>query len=103
MIRTKEDPMANLEYIRADLRDWTACDDPLYKLCDAYGVGYSAGKASCHSELRAWSPHTPRCGCEPCKTVAAVVKAALVDTPSFRIDAHAGGWVSVRLEVGDAG
>ena len=38
---------------------------------DAYGAGYSRGKEACHAELRAWSPHAPpRCGCEPCQTVA---------------------------------
>ena len=45
---------------------------------DAYGDGYSRGKEACHSELRAWSPHAPRCGCEPCQTVATVVKTMVL-------------------------
>ena len=40
----------------------------------AYGVGYAAGKAKAHDELRVgfWRGHGLGCGCEPCRTVRSV-------------------------------
>ena len=63
---------------------------------DAYGRGYAHGKEACHSELRAWSPHAPRCGCEPCLTVAAVVKRLLAEG-----DERHGATVTITVSAGD--
>ncbi len=43
--------------------------------CDAYGDGYSAGKAKAHEETRAvvQGRHAQGCGCEPCITVRVVL------------------------------
>ena len=99
MIRTKEDLVTNLEYIRADLHDYASCADAACQRCDDYGDGYSRGKEACNSELRAWSPHAPGCGCGPCLTVAAVVKTALSATGAVRVVAPPGVLVSVSIEV----
>ena len=49
--------------------DPALCSAPDCGLCNAFNVGYSAGKAKAQFELRALD-HYPAagCGCEPCKT-----------------------------------
>ena len=67
---------------------------------DSYGEGYAAGKTKCHEELRGWSPHARRCGCEPCLTVAAVVKTVL-SAADIQVIAPPGVKASVSIEVRD--
>ena len=48
--------------------DPALCDLPVCAQCDAYGAGYSVGKAKAHLELRSLKlgpPHAEACGCEP--------------------------------------
>ena len=51
----------------AMLHDYAACESLACDLCDAYGDGYSAGKAAAFFEiLNVGSDHLKDCGCTPC-------------------------------------
>ena len=46
--------------------------------CGCYGEGYAAGKDKDHFEVRALAegpPHGSGCGCEPCRTIGALLAA----------------------------
>ena len=48
--------------------------------CVCYGAGYVAGKAKAHFELRhhVRANHAGGCGCEPCRTLRAIVVPVLM-------------------------
>ena len=59
--------------------DYAGCERPACGRCDAYGDGYSSGKASAHFEIAAVldaSDHAAGCGCQPCITIRAVLEWA---------------------------
>ena len=57
------------------------CALPACPECDAYGLGYTHGKAKLADEVR-WTlrdkrGHAAGCGCAPCVLIADVLEAAL--------------------------
>ena len=64
--------------------DPALCPAPVCALCDAYGDGYTAGKAALNSEFRnglAAPAHATDCGCRPCLMVQAVLERLVDDAP----------------------
>ena len=50
------------------LHNYASCPSIACNLCDAYGDGYSRGKASAVFEiLNVGTDHLSGCGCTPCK------------------------------------
>ena len=55
------------------------CELEVCGRCDAYGDGFSAGKAAAHFETRVWElgAHATGCGCMLCETIRQVVRKVL--------------------------
>ena len=76
------------------LHDYAGCQSLACALCDAYGDGYSRGKASAVFEiLNVGTDHLSGCGCTPCKVRRRLESSGSRDRRTSRASVPAGGRV----------